>query len=346
MPSPSPIRAGVVGASGYTGAELVRLLLAHQRVQLLTLSSRRHAGQPIGAVHPQLLSATEQVLVDPAQAPLEECDVVFFATPHGVAMHSVGRLLEAGVRVIDLSADFRLQDAALWARWYGVDHAAPERLPEAVYGLVEYNRAEIAAARLVANPGCYPTAVLLALLPLLEADAIDAEPLHVSAVSGLSGAGRELRLSGMLTEAAASVSAYGLDGHRHVPEMEQLLRRFAAAATLTFVPHLVPMSRGMYATVFVQLKQSTVDVTGVLQARYHDQPFVDVISDTAPRSGDLSGSNLCRLCVSRPGAGDSAVVLSALDNLVKGAAGQAVQNMNIMFGCEETEGLSRAGLRP
>ena len=341
----SKIKTGIVGASGYTGAELVRLLVQHPEVELTVLTSRREAGKAISTLYPHLRGVISQQYVSPELSLLADCDLVFFATPHATAMDSAAKLLAAGVRIIDLSADFRLRDTRQWQQWYGTQHRAPQLLDEAVYGLSEWQRDQIATARLVANPGCYPTTVLLPLLPLLQAGAVAAGSIQVSAVSGLSGAGRELKLSGMLTEAGTGISAYKVDGHRHLAEIEQQLRAVDAAASLTFVPHLAPMSRGMYATVFCTAT-GDVDITALLSAAYENESFVDVVVNTPPRSNDLTGSNCCRISCFRPGNSSVIVLLSAIDNLVKGAAGQAVQNMNIMFGLTETMGLDIKGLHP
>ena len=340
------IRAAVVGGSGYTGAEMVRLLARHPAVELALLTSRQEAGRKVSALYPQLRGVVDQEFLAPDQAPLAECDVVFFATPAGVAQQMAPALLEAGARIIDLSADFRLRDAALWEQWYGQPHAAPQLLSQAVYGLPEYFRKEIAATSLVANPGCYPSAVLLGLAPLLEAGAVEPDSLQASAVSGLSGAGRSARVELSLSEAGSGVSAYAASGHRHLPEMEQVLRTVEPQAVLCFVPHLVPMSRGLHATLFARLREET-DAQQLFEQRYADEPFVDVLpAGEHPHSAPLRGANVCRIAVHRPAGSRTLVVLSALDNLVKGAAGQALQNMNILFDLDERTGLEGIGLMP
>jgi len=338
------IQAAIIGGGGYTGAELLRLLALHPGVQVVAVSARQQAGRPISQVLPQLQG--ELLFSTPEEAAASGADLVFFATPPGVAMEMVPAVLAAGARVVDLSPDFRLRDAALWEQWYGSPHACPELLEEAVYGLTEYRREEIAAARLVANPGCYPTAILLGLLPLLEAGAIEPAALSAVAASGLSGAGRRVEASYLLTEAGESTGAYGAGGHRHLPEMEQMLRETDGGAALSFVPHLAPMSRGLHATLLAPIRGEP-ELQGILEARYAGEPFVEVLpAGTYPRTGHLRGGNLCRLAVERPQGRNTAVVLSAIDNLVKGAAGQAIQNMNLVFGREETEGLSGIGLAP
>ena len=340
------IKAAIIGGGGYTGAELLRLLAGHPGVQVVAVSARQQAGQPVARVLPQLQGASELVFSTPEEAAASGADAVFFATPPKVAMVMAPALLEAGVKVIDLSPDFRLRDAALWEQWYGSAHACPERLAEAVYGLTEYRRKEIAGACLVASPGCYPTAILLGLLPLLEAGAVEAGALSAVAISGQSGAGRRVEASYLLTEAGENVNAYAVAGHRHLPEIEQMLQQADAEAALSFVPHLAPMSRGLHATLLAPIRGEP-DLQGILEARYLEEPFVEVLpAGSYPRTGHLRGGNLCRLAAERPQGRNTAVVLSAIDNLVKGAAGQAIQNMNIMFGQKETEGLSSAGIAP
>jgi N-acetyl-gamma-glutamyl-phosphate reductase len=338
----------VVGATGYTGVELLRLLAVHPQVDLAVVTSRAEAGRRVDELFPNLRGHLDLAFVDPAEAGLEECDVVFFATPNGTAMQLVPGLLAAGVRVIDLAADFRLKEAALWEQWYGVPHACPELLEEAVYGLPELGREAIAGARLIANPGCYPTAVILGLLPLLEAGLIDGAHLIADAKSGVSGAGRKAAVPTLLAEAAESFKAYGVPGHRHLPEIRQSLEGIAGEPVgLVFVPHLVPMIRGIHATLYARLVADPGDLQSVYSGRYGAEPFVDVLpAGSHPETRSVRGANHCRLAVHRPQGGETVVVLSVIDNLVKGAAGQAVQNMNIMFGLEEREALAQPALMP
>lgn len=342
------IRVGVVGGSGYTGAELLRLLLAHPRVELVCVTSRQHAGTPLSALFPHLRGRCALAFSDPARAPLSDCELVFFATPNGTAMRMAPALLDAGVRVIDLAADFRLRDPELWAQYYGAPHACPERLAEAVYGLPELNRAAIRDARLVGNPGCYPTATTLGFLPLLEAGVVDPAALIADVKSGISGAGREPKVAHLLADAAENFRAYAVAGHRHRPEIEQTLGQVAAGPVhLTFVPHVVPMVRGIHATLYARLEDKDVDLQALFEKRYKDEPFVDVLPPGAhPETKSVRGVNTCRLAVHRPGGGDTVVVLAVEDNLVKGAAGQAVQNMNIMFGLDEDCGLCDVAVWP
>lgn len=342
------IRAGIVGATGYTGCELLRLLAVHPAVEVSRVTSRREAGRAVAELFPNLRGHLDLVFAEPRVEDLAQCDVVFFATPNGTAMTLVPVLLEAGVRVVDLSADFRLMDPAVWERWYGMPHACPDLLAEAVYGLPEVNRDRLAGARLVANPGCYPTAVQLGFLPLLEAGVVDPGSLIADAKSGVSGAGRKAALSLAYSELEGSFKAYGVAGHRHQPEISQGLNQCSAAPVrLTFVPHLLPMVRGIHATLYADLRGEEVDLQGLFESRYEGEPFVDVLPPGShPETRSVRGINVCRLAVFRPEGGHRVVVLSVIDNLVKGAAGQAVQNMNLMFGLPETAALDGIAALP
>lgn len=341
------LKAGIVGGTGYTGVELLRLLSQHPRVKIAAITSRKEAGMPVADMFPSLRGRVDMAFSTPEDAPLERCDVVFFATPNGVAMQQTRQLLEAGVRVIDLAADFRIQDIAEWQRWYGMEHACPDLVAEAVYGLPEMNRDRIKSARLVANPGCYPTAVQLGFLPLIEAGAVDTSWLVADCKSGVSGAGRKAETHILYAEATDSFKAYAVPGHRHWPEIRQGLARMAGHAVgLTFVPHLTPMVRGIHATLYARLTRE-VDLQALYEGRYAAEPFVDVLpAKSHPETRSVRASNLCRIAVHRPQGGDTVVVLSVIDNLVKGASGQAVQNMNLMFGLEETAGLTQVPVSP
>ncbi len=341
------IHAGIIGATGYTGLELLRLGSAHPDLTINVVTSRSEQGRAVQEFFPALRGHTDLAFSAPDDKSLFECDVVFFATPNGSAMQKAPELLEAGVKVIDLSADFRLKDASEWKTWYGQDHACPGLLPGAVYGLPELNRGVIRNAELVANPGCYPTAVILGLLPLLRAQAVDAGSLIADAKSGASGAGRKLEMSNLFSEAAESFKAYGVAGHRHLPEIRQALEALAGQPVdLTFAPHLVPMIRGLHASIYAILSADT-DVQSLFEQCYADEPFVDVLPPGSyPDTRGVRGTNLCRIAVHRPGGGRRVVVLSVIDNLVKGAAGQALQNMNLMFGLPETRGLTLTALSP
>ncbi|HHI75631.1 MAG TPA: N-acetyl-gamma-glutamyl-phosphate reductase [Gammaproteobacteria bacterium] len=341
------IKVGIVGGTGYTGVELLRLLVTHPEVELRAITSRSEAGRPVSELFESLRGHIDLAFSEPDPDTLAGCDLVFFATPNGTAMRSVPALLEAGVRVIDLAADFRLRDPAVWERWYGMPHACPELLEEAVYGLPERHRERIRGARLVANPGCYPTASALGLLPLVEAGLVDAGSLVADCKSGVSGAGRGANAAMLMGEVGESFKAYAVPGHRHLPEIRQTLGEVAGGEVgLTFVPHLVPMIRGIHATLYARLT-GEVDLQALFEARYRDEPFVDVMPAGAhPETRSVRGANQCRIAVHRPGEGDTVVVLSVIDNLVKGAAGQAVQNMNLMFGLDETTGLRQVALSP
>ena len=340
------IKVGIVGGTGYTGVELLRLLAGHAQVELQVITSRSEAGGAVSALFPNLRGFVDLAFSEPDPALLGRCDVVFFATPNGTAMTMTRELLNAGVRVIDLAADFRLKDAALWEQWYGMPHACPDLLAEAVYGLPEMNREQLRKARLVANPGCYPTAVTLGFLPLVEAGVVDVQHLIADAKSGVSGAGRKAEIGLLLGEAGENMKAYGVAGHRHLPEIQQNLVQAGGGKGLTFIPHLTPMIRGIHASLYARL-QKEVDLQDLFVKRYEGEPFVDVLpAGSLPETRSVRGGNMCRIAVHRPGHGDTVVVLSVIDNLVKGAAGQAVQNMNILFGLEETLGLQGIPMLP
>jgi N-acetyl-gamma-glutamyl-phosphate reductase len=341
------IKVGIVGGTGYTGVELLRLLALHPNVQLVSITSRNEAGQRVSDMFPSLRGFVDLPFSDPAQAGLNECDVVFFATPNGIAMQQVRALIDAGVRVIDLAADFRIKDIPTWEKWYGMSHACPDLVAEAVYGLPELNRDQIAKARLIANPGCYPTSVQLGFLPLLKAGVVDEKHLIADAKSGVSGAGRKAETHTLFAEAGDNFKAYGVAGHRHLPEISQGLAAMGGKSVgLTFVPHLTPLIRGIHATLYARLTKD-VDVQALFEEQYKNERFVDVLPNGShPETRSVRGSNQCRIAVHRPAGGDTVVVLSVIDNLVKGAAGQAVQNMNIMFGLPESTALELVPLLP
>ena len=341
------IKVGIVGGTGYTGVELLRLLAQHPQVSLEAITSRKEAGMAVSEMFPNLRRRVGLNFVDPTDAPLKKCDLVFFATPNGIAMQQTRELLDAGVRVVDLAADFRIRDAALWEKWYGMAHACPDLIAQAVYGLPEINREKVRQAQLVANPGCYPTAVQLGFLPLIEAGVVDTQYLIADAKSGVSGAGRKAEVHALFAEAADNFRAYGVAGHRHLPEISQGLAGFAGKPVgLTFVPHLTPLIRGIHATLYARLTKDT-DLQALFENRYAKEYFVDVMpAGTHPETRSVRGANFCRIAVHRPQGGDTVVVLSVIDNLVKGASGQAVQNMNIMFGLSETMGLEQIPLSP
>lgn len=341
------IKVGIVGGTGYTGVELLRLLAQHPEVELIAITSRGDAGTPVASMFPNLRGRVGLDFVAPDAARLDACDLVFFATPNGIAMQQAAALLAAGVRVIDLAADFRIKDVAVWEKWYGMPHACPQLISAAVYGLPEVNRASIRDARLVANPGCYPTAAQLGLLPLVESGCVDSSSLIADCKSGVSGAGRKAETHILFAEASDNFKAYGVHGHRHLPEIRQGLSIAARKEVgLTFVPHLTPLIRGIHATLYGRITREE-DFQALFEQRYADEPFVDVLpAKSHPETRSVRASNVCRIAVHRPQGGDTVVVLSVIDNLVKGAAGQAVQNMNIMFGFDECAGLSQIPVLP
>jgi N-acetyl-gamma-glutamyl-phosphate reductase len=341
------IKVGIVGGTGYTGVELLRLLACHPSVELSAITSRGEAGTAVVDMFPSLRGAIDLKFADPEDAPLDQCDIVFFATPNGIAMRQARTLLNAGTRVIDLAADFRLQDVAEWTQWYGMPHDSPDLVAEAVYGLPEVNRQAIRQARLVANPGCYPTATQLGFLPLVEAGCIDLAHLIADVKSGVSGAGRKAETHTLFAEAGDNFKAYGVPGHRHLPEIRQGLSRAAGTRVgLTFVPHLTPMIRGIHATLYARITREE-DFQRLFEQRYLDEPFVDVLPPGShPETRSVRAAHICRIAIHRPQGGDTLVVLSVIDNLVKGAAGQAVQNMNIMFGLDECASLSQLPVLP
>jgi N-acetyl-gamma-glutamyl-phosphate reductase len=344
------IKVGVVGGTGYTGVELLRLLAGHSQVEVTAITSRAEAGVRVADHFPSLRGRYDLAFTDPASAPLKGCDCVFFATPNGVAMSQVRPLLDTGARIVDFSADFRLKDRTTWEKWYKVTHASPELLPEAVYGLPEINREKIRKARLVANPGCYATAVQLALLPLVETQHVDHAHLIADAKSGASGAGRKAETDLLYSEVTDNFRAYAVKGHRHHPEILESLASLETASGrklgLTFVPHMVPMVRGILATVYARITADT-DFQALYEKRFAKEPFVDILPPgSQPETRWVRGTNQVRVAIHRPLDAQTLVVLAVEDNLVKGAAGQAVQNMNLMFGFDESEGLRQLAVVP
>lgn len=343
-------RIAVVGASGYTGVELLRLLVRHPAAQLVCVTSRQYAGLPVSEIFPSLHGSLDLAFedVDPAGLAARS-DLVFTAVPHQAAMSLVPRLLEAGCRVVDLSADFRISDRATYEAWYQ-EHNAPELLGEAVYGLPELFRSGIAAARLVANPGCYPTSIALALAPLLESRLIDPSTLIVDSKSGTSGAGRAAKVGSLFCEVNEGFKAYGLPRHRHTPEIEQTLSRLADRdVTISFTPHLLPVNRGILSTCYASLSQplSLADLHARFRERYAAETFVRVLpAGQLPNISQVTGSNYCDIGLAVDERNGRVISLAAIDNLVKGAAGQAVQNMNLMLGLPEDHGLLQMPVFP
>ena len=342
------IRIGIVGGTGYTGVELLRLLAQHPEADVRAITSRKDAGTRVAQMFPSLRGHCELAFCDPKDADLRACDVVFFATPHGVAMSQARELVGAGVRIVDLAADFRLADPALFERWYKMPHACPELLEEAAYGIPEINRDAIRKARIVANPGCYPTAVQLGFLPLIEQALVDTRYLIADCKSGVSGAGRKAELPLAFAEASDNFAAYAVAGHRHLPEIVQGLNRASRdPVRLAFTPHLTPIIRGILATLYAPLRNPDADLQSVYEKRYAGEPFIDVMPPgSLPDTRSVRASNTLRIAVHRPPDSDLALVIAVEDNLVKGAAGQAIQNMNLMFGLPETAGLGAPPVLP
>lgn len=343
------IRAGIVGGTGYTGVELLRILASHNQVEVAVVTSRSDDGMRVDALYPSLRGSIDVCFTKPDMESLASCDVVFFATPNGTTMLMAEQLLARNVKVIDLSADFRIKDAAEWAKWYGMEHACPDLIAEAVYGLPEVNRAQIIDANLLACPGCYPTAVQLGFLPLIEQGLIESDHLIADVKSGVSGAGRKASVATLMSETGESFKAYASSGHRHLPEITQGLSLAAGKqVALTFVPHLVPMIRGIHATLYAQLNADTASqLQALYEQRYADEHFVDVLpAGVHPDTRNVRGSNNCQISVVVPQGGNTVVILSVIDNLVKGAAGQAIHNMNLMFGFNENLGLQTMALYP
>ncbi|HZW21818.1 N-acetyl-gamma-glutamyl-phosphate reductase [Noviherbaspirillum sp.] len=346
------IKVGIVGGTGYTGVELLRLLAAHPHVQLTAITSRKEDGMPVADMFPSLRGFVDLAFSTPEKAKLTECDVVFFATPHGVAMAQARELLAAGVKVIDLAADFRLKDPAEFEKWYGMPHSCIDILEEAVYGLPEVNRAAIQKARVIGLPGCYPTSMQLGFAPLLAQGKplVHETSLIADCKSGVSGAGRKAEVHTLLAEAADNFKAYGVKGHRHLPETTQGLQAIAGRKiALTFVPHLVPMIRGIHSTLYANIlpEARDTDFQALYENHFKGEKFVDVMpAGSHPETRSVRASNKLRIAVHRPDGGDQLVILVVEDNLVKGAAGQGVQCMNIMFGIDESAGLMHIPVLP
>ncbi len=345
------IKVGIVGGTGYTGVELLRLLALHPDVELSVITSRGEAGLPVADMFPSLRGRVNLAFTDPAQADLTLCDVVFFATPHGVAMSQAKALVAAGVKVIDLAADFRLQDTAVFEQWYKLSHSCPELLADAAYGIPELYRDKVRAAQVIGNPGCYPTTVLLGLAPLLEQGLIDLSvPIISDSKSGVSGAGRKAEVATLFAESSDNMKAYGVAGHRHHPEIHAQLQQLAGEQVqFIFVPHLIPMIRGMLSTMYVKLSASglNTDIQALYEARYQGEAFVDVLPPgSLPETRSVRGANQLRLALHPQADSGYLTIIVVQDNLVKGAAGQAVQNMNIMFDLDEQAGLNIVPLLP
>ena len=340
------IKVGIIGGTGYTGVELLRLLHNHPKAEVIAISSRSEVGQRADRMFPSLVGHCDLVFSLPDAAILDECDVIFFATPHGVAMEGTGAFIEKGIKVIDLGADFRLNDKAEYQQWYELEHTQDDLLSSAIYGLCEINREQIKNATLVANPGCYPTVIQLALKPLIDNKLIDLSSIIADCKSGVSGAGRGANQANLLCEVSESFKSYGVGGHRHYPEIKQELALLAGESVgLTFVPHLVPMIRGMQATLYVDLLDANTEVQSVFAKTYKNEHFITVLDvGVTPETRSVKGSNFCQIAVQKAPDSNKLIVISVIDNLVKGASGQAIQNMNLMFGLDEHLGLEQIGL--
>ena len=340
-------KIGIVGATGYTGVELLRLLATHPEAEISYVTSRSNAGTRVDAMFSNLRGFIDLDFSDPDTDALAECDLIFFATPNGVAMNHAPALLKAGSKIIDLAADFRIKDVELWSKWYGMTHACPELIGEAVYGLPEINREKIKRSNIVANPGCYPTAVILGLLPLVKNGIVNLGDIIADTKSGVSGAGRAANVATLFSEMGESFKAYNVGGHRHQPEISQILSLVSDADIgLTFVPHLLPLIRGIHATLYAkQVKEA--ELQSLYESYYAEEPFVDVLPQGShPETRSVKSSNMCRIAIHKPETGSQLVILSVIDNLVKGAAGQAIQNMNLMLGLDESLALSQPALLP
>ena len=346
------IKAGIVGATGYTGSELLRLLVLHPKVEIVVVTSRSEKGRPVADMFPQVRGHIDLKFTDPSVKDLSHCDLIFFATPHGVAQSMMSEFIDSGLKTIDLSGDFRLTDVDVWEHWYDQKHACPELIEEAIYGLPEINREKIKDAKLIACPGCFPTVIQLGFLPLIEKGLVKTERLIADAKTGTSGAGRAAKTGMLLSECSDSFKAYGVSGHRHLPEMQQILSEAnGSEVSLTFVPHLVPMIRGIQATLYLELKDdcnlTLEDVQSIYENRFSDEPFVDVMPlGSLPETRGVKGSNTCRIAIHQQPGSSNFIILAVIDNLVKGSSGQAIQNMNIMFGFDECEGLNQVALMP
>ena len=343
-------KVSIAGATGYTGIELLRLLVKHPEVEIVTLTAESHAGKNIAEVAPSLKGWVDQTLVKLSSDVAQKCDVLFLALPHTTSMKHVPELLQSNCKIIDLSADYRLHEAEVYGEWYKTPHLNPELLNQAVYGLPELHRKKIKQAQLVANPGCYPTGAVLALAPLMQVDWADASSIIVDAKSGVSGAGRKLSPATQFCEANESVAAYGLGEHRHTPEIEQELSGLSGKTiTVSFSPHLMPMTRGILTTAYVSLKQKMDRQTlhDHFSKFYKSERFVRVLeAGQYANTAHVAGSNFCDIGVQVDTRNQRAIVTSAIDNLMKGASSQAIHNMNLMLGIDETTGLDAPPLFP
>ncbi len=353
MSAENIIKVGIVGGTGYTGVELLRMLTLHPNATVTMITSRKDAGTRLDAMFPSLRGRCDLVFSDTATADLTKCDIVFYATPHGVAMADAPKLVAAGVKIVDLAADFRFKDLSVFEQWYKLPHTCPDLAAKAAYGLVELNRDAIKSAQIVGNPGCYPTTMQLGYFPLLKAGVVDAGHLIADCASGVSGAGKKAEVDYLFTEAGDNFKAYGVSGHRHHPETQARLQEMTTdKVRLIFTPHLTPMIRGMHSTLYATLigkglAMSNDELQALFVDVYKGEAFVDVMPfGSTPDTRSTRGSNMLRIALHRPQNGDTVIVLVVQDNLVKGSAGAAIQCMNLMFGLPETAGLLTMPLSP
>ena len=340
-------KVSIFGGTGYTGVELIRLLLNHPHVEIYQITSRKDKGKRVDEIYPSFRGILNNIFVSPEDADLKNVDIVFFATPNGIAMNYADSLISDGKIVIDLAADFRIKDKDVWEKWYGMKHKSPNLIDQAVYGLPEINRDIVKKSKLIANPGCYPTAIQLALIPLLKKKLINPTNIIADAKSGISGAGKNPELKLLMSEAEEDFRAYGVGGHRHLPEIEENLASICGEdVKLTFVPHLVPMVRGIHATLYVECIKD-FEAYDIFESFYEDEPFVDVMpADMSPNTKSVRASNFCRISFHKETDSNRLIIFSVIDNLMKGAAGQAVQNMNIMMDWSESTGINYVPITP
>ena len=340
-------KVSIFGGTGYTGVELIRLLLNHPHVEIYQITSRKDKGKRVDEIYPSFRGILNNIFVSPEDADLKNVDIVFFATPNGIAMNYADSLISDGKIVIDLAADFRIKDKDVWEKWYGMKHKSPNLIDQAVYGLPEINRDIVKKSKLIANPGCYPTAIQLALIPLLKKKLINPTNIIADAKSGISGAGKNPELKLLMSEAEEDFRAYGVGGHRHLPEIEENLASICGEdVKLTFVPHLVPMVRGIHATLYVECIKD-FEAYDIFESFYEDEPFVDVMpADMSPNTKSVRASNFCRISFHREIDSNRLIIFSVIDNLMKGAAGQAIQNMNIVMDWPEASGISFVPITP
>ncbi|NYT52695.1 MAG: N-acetyl-gamma-glutamyl-phosphate reductase [Candidatus Vesicomyosocius endoextente] len=339
------IKVGIIGSTGYTGLELIRLLHNHPNAKIIALCSRINAKKSVIKEFPSLIGYIDLDFITPNEKKLFECDIIFFATPHGVAMNSVSKFLNKDIKIIDLGADFRIKDSTEWSKWYGMPHTQCDLLKNAVYGLPEVYNSQIKNATLIANPGCYPTAIILALKPLLETNIINTKSIIADCKSGVSGAGRSTNIATLFCEINESLKPYNVNQHRHKPEAQQVLTDIAGKeVNFFFTPHLVPMTRGMLASIYVDLTKD-INVQKLFEKHYQNNRFIHILpTNIYPQTKSVKGTNNCHISIQK--SNNKLIIMSVIDNIIKGASGQAIQNMNLMFGLDEGLGLEQIGLLP